>query len=243
MFKYFKKIFSRQASDSLNDVEELLYDVVVDKSVLVQQTTSNLENKQDKHLVTASVISEIFLNEIRGWEVIDIPVEFYHGCKSGDQGINLENQKINGNKWFSTNLFYASSYAWHYSRQGSSSPNSRYCAKVGLSQNKYKAVVRPEHITDFPRFLARCFPAVLQSYELSRHFQNTLKAHLDAAYGVGSNVIGYYYHDGCYDEICIPDCDDYIKLTEFLSLPDDKDLLNEWCSQQQGNLGVGTPYA
>jgi hypothetical protein len=175
--------------------------------------------------VTEPDISEMLLNEIIGWEVVDIPHILYHGCQNGDLGVDIENQIIDGNKWFSTNQNYAASYAWFLSRPESPLSGSRHCLKVGLAQSHYKAIVRPAHITSFPQFLAKCFPHVPQGYALSRNFQNTLKAHLEAAFGKDSGVIGYYWRND-QSEICIPDCGEYVAVSEFFPLPDNKDLLN-----------------
>lgn len=188
-------------------------------------------------------ISEMLLSEIKTWEVVNVPSTLYHGCHIQDEGIDLENNEISGNKWLSTSPYYAASYAWHLSRPPKPSPNSKYCVKVEVGNKNHKVVVRPKLISSFPDFLAQCFPDIPKGYGLSRNFQNVLKAHLDIVFGKDSDVIGYYWpssDDSEYDEILIPNCNHYFESKIFIPLPNDKSLLSDWSLNLHSSLSLNS---
>lgn len=173
------------------------------------------------------VVSEKLLSEICKWEIVDLPNCLFHGCLSVDGSVNIEQMTLVGDKWFSTNKKYAGSYAWHISREENPEPNSRYCLELH-TRNQYKAIARPEYLKEFPMFLKSCFPQ-FDGYNLSRQFQYTLKLHLNELFGKDTPIIGYYWPDSgdSTDEICIPECHNYLDVINATQLPDDKQEFNK----------------
>lgn len=233
----FKKLFYRKKWNSLDKILPVSDESNTEESSLVFENgiteTKGLSLNEVK-----PIISELLLNEIKTWELKEIPTTLYHGCHIQDHGIDLEKNEICGNKWLSKDPFYAASYAWHFSRPCKPSSNSRYCVKVEIHKNNFKAIARPKYINSFPEFLAKCFSDIPRGYGLSHNFQNTLKAHLDIVFGENSNVIGYYWpsnDDSGNDEICIPNCNQYIQSIVFMPLPEDRSLLEDWRLNLQDN--------
>ncbi|WP_157813627.1 hypothetical protein [Pseudoalteromonas spongiae] len=181
-------------------------------------------------------LSQKLLGEISNWQIVDLPKRFFHGCHSTDINININQNEIAGNKWFSTNEWYAGTYAWHFSRQENPDENSRYCLELTARDN-YKVILRPTHIASFPEFLRDCFPDVT-GYDLSRHFQNTLKLHLKELFGDGTSIIGYMWQDegDGQDEILIPECENYLDVKRSILLPDCKDRYNAKTLQKSSEL-------
>ncbi len=177
---------------------------------------------EESLIANHSAISSILLNELSKWELVDLPMEMFHGCQSKDVCVDIESRALSGNKWFSTDVEYASGYAWFHTRPEKPAPGSRYCAKLELLSNSFKVIKRPSNFKGFPDFLSKCFPDVPSNYSLSRHFQTVLKEHLNALYSVDSNVIGYYYPAIGGSEILIPECEKYLRVIEFVKLADER---------------------
>lgn len=172
-------------------------------------------------------LSEKLLLAISEWEIAALPSRLFHGCQSIDGSVNIEQMSLVGNKWFSTNEWYAGSYAWHLSRKGEPGPNKRYCLEL-TANDEYKVIVRPEHLKDFPSFLKSCFPQ-FGGYNLSRQFQGALGLHLAEVFGNNSSIIGYYWPDSgdATDEICVPECHKYLDVRKANLLPDDKQVFSK----------------
>ncbi len=187
-------------------ISEISYDIATEEYLVANQ----------------SAISSILLNEFSKWELVELPPEMFHGCQSTDLGVDIESRSLSGNKWFSTDVEYAGGYAWFHTRPEKPAPGSRYCAKLELLSNSFKAIKRPSDFKAFPDFLSKCFPDVPSDYSLSRHFQTVLKEHLDALYDVDSHVIGYYFPEFRGSEILIPECEKYLRVIEFVKLADER---------------------
>ncbi len=129
------------------------------KSQKLRTNTEIIEKEMAQSLKQKTELSQKLLGEISNWQIVDLPKRFFHGCHSTDINININQNEIAGNKWFSTNEWYAGTYAWHFSRQENPDENSRYCLELTARDN-YKVILRPTHIASFPEFLRDCFPDV-----------------------------------------------------------------------------------
>ncbi len=211
-------------SSSGRNVAQNEIDSVVFEQASISEPSCN--NAVEESLIAnhsaISAISSILLNELSTWELVELPLAMFHGCQSTDIGVDIESRTLSGNKWFSTDVEYASGYAWFHTRPEKPTLGSRYCAKLELLGNSFKVIKRPSGFKGFPDFLSKCFPDVSANYSLSRHFQTVLKDHLHAIYGVDSHVIGYYYPEIGGSEILIPECEKYIRVTEFVRLSDER---------------------
>lgn len=171
-------------------------------------------------------ISHKLLALIRTCEIVELPSHMYHGCQSIDGSVDIEEKTLIGNKWFSTNEWYAGCYAWHYSREENPPPNSRYTLEL-KAKKPYRAIKRPRGLRDFNVFLKSCYPKI-NGYKLSLQFQSVLKLHLNEAFGEESNIIGWYWPDSKNgDEICIPECHKHLNVNSASLLPDDKRAFNK----------------
>ncbi|SDI38506.1 hypothetical protein SAMN05444503_111152 [Pseudomonas sp. BS3767] len=160
-------------------------------------------------------ISNRLLDELSTWPIVSVPGRFYHGCCFGDQGVDVCANLITGNKWFSINRHYAGEYAWHFSR-----PQNAQRMRLELElTDPHLAISQPKHMggENWAPFLAECFPGI-GGYDLSREFQNTLEAHINA---LGKpNVKSYYSYEGW--EICIPNAERFVRIVSVTGLPNDK---------------------
>jgi hypothetical protein len=163
------------------------------------------------------LISDLLLKSLKAWQKIKLPIThtLYHGCHKEDKGIDTASMKLSGNKWFSIDSFYAGSYCWHYSRPRN---ETNLLAKVELSQELIGVELDSSLDGKFPCFLKECFPQIVKNYELSKYFQNVLEEHIRLAFPNTQNT------PTCFismkgKEILIPNCEQYINVIEFTSLP------------------------
>jgi hypothetical protein len=149
-------------------------------------------------------LSEPLLKELSTWEISEVPEILFHGCRSDDHRIDIQNQMIGGNKWFSNNIENAEHYPFHITRQHCK--GDPYCIEVKC-KTSLQAVRRPKEFDDegiWVIFLERCFPRVT-GFELSRYFQDHLLNHLAA---INNAAKAYASFDGF--EVCLPECEKHI---------------------------------
>ena len=161
-------------------------------------------------------ISEYLLNEIKTWDVVSMPDEFYHGCRDDDKGIDILNKSISGNKWCSVDHLYAGDYPWHYTRNHEATP---YLLKL-TTKMELKAVERPKRLEGqekWPQFLKKCFPQY-DNYDLSREFDRNLRAHIFEAFG--EDVNGYVTVSR--KELIVTKPEQFVIVQECIELPKDK---------------------
>lgn len=87
-------------------------------------------------------LSQDLIEEIKRWPIVEIPRRIFHGCRDDDIGIDIENSKVQGNKWFSIDAGYAGDYAWHYTRNHDATP---YLLELNAFKT-LKGVLRPKHL-------------------------------------------------------------------------------------------------
>lgn len=165
-------------------------------------------------------ISQKLLTEILKWNLVKISGGFYHGCREDDLGIELGRNRISGPKWFSNDEQNAGNYAWSGIRINSQT--KPFCIKVEL--NDVFAIERPQHFDindNWGDFLQSCFPGVY-GYEKSIVFQTTLLEHLK--HRSEPNVSAYCSFN-CL-EICIPESEKIVKITEKEELPLGQHIFN-----------------
>jgi len=156
-------------------------------------------------------VSQALVSAFKSWNLVKTPTLLFHGCRSGDYGVDVAQSRLAGNKWFSADAYYAGEYAWHMSAAGAP-------LRAAVSLNApLNAVECPAEIrgTKFPEFLAACFPSQPLGYGLSRHFQDTLAEHLNQAFGGG--VVAYVSHREM--EVLIPNCESWLASCSFTALP------------------------
>lgn len=216
MLKCLTSLFSSKKTANSSDDTSLNTDnnTVANAPVNKTEKTSRFQPKME--------ISQDLLDEIENWEIIELPRRIYHGCQSSDTSVDIQKLTLIGNKWFSTSMHYAGSYAWHFMRNANPPANSRYCLKLSSSK-VWRGIKRPDDFKDLPNFLSKCFK--LSGYNNSFQFQHTLQLHLHELFGRDSDIIGYYWADGGdgNDEICIPECQEYYKVESATLLPDEKE--------------------
>ncbi|MFJ5330784.1 hypothetical protein [Pectobacterium versatile] len=219
MIKRLMDIFKSRRSDIKNTGYSINDTKAVSGKTEMKGFSSTDSNKNMEHF-----LSQYLLDEIRKWQIEDIPKVLYHGCQSNDFTVDIQSLTLKGNIWFSENEYYAGCYAWHYSREENPPIGSRYCAKVEFN-SPIKAIVRPDEFKEFHQFLAKCFPSVEPGYKLSKYFQKALRQHLAEIYDDDKHVVAYWYkgHNG---EVLIPNCERFIKSIYFKQLPDSKDAFN-----------------
>lgn len=164
-------------------------------------------------------ISNLLLNELSTWPIVSVPGRFYHGCCFGDQGVDVCANLITGNKWFSIDRHLAGDYAWHWSRL-ENAKMQKMRVELELT-HPHMAVSQPTRIggDKWVPFLAKCFPGI-DNYQLSREFQNNLKAHLNA---LGNpNVESYCSNGG--REICIREVERFVRIVSVTGLPNDREV-------------------
>ncbi|WP_281716324.1 hypothetical protein [Alteromonas sp. CyTr2] len=160
-------------------------------------------------------LSEYLIEEIRTWDVVELPQRAFHGCRHDDIGIDILNLKISGNKWCSIDAAYAGDYAWHHTRNHQAVP---YILEV-LMTEQLTGIQRPKHLNGeaWAPFLGKCFPQY-SGYELSREFARSIVAHIKVA--LGNNINGYISYGG--DEIIVTDTERYLVVESSLKLPMEK---------------------
>lgn len=160
-------------------------------------------------------ISPKLVTTLKSWARVETPVRLFHGCRSGDQGVDVGARTLIGNKWFSQYPHYAGQYAWNMSALGTP-VRATVHLRAAVSAVECPAELRG---VKFVEFLADCFPQVPPTYALSRHFQDVLRSHLLLAFG--GSVHAYLSHGG--NEVLLPACEEWIVDCEFMTLPPTKD--------------------
>ena len=160
-------------------------------------------------------LSNMLVEEISRWPIVEMPQRMFHGCRDDDIGIDIENSKIKGNKWCSIEAGYAGDYAWSHTRNHNATPYL-----LELTVNKpLKGIHRPAGLNgeSWPPFLKKCFPEC-SGYELSKRFERSIVEHIIAAFGV--HVNGYVSYDG--GEVIVTNSERFLLLKSYKKLPSEK---------------------